>query len=89
MAEHLHMSMMQIGINKSKPNGFRDIWDVFTAIKSAVSTIVTRVTLKVVKKIADMYSKARQAKHRIIVLMKIIYDYYRGVSVYKGKYVML
>ena len=78
-----------IGINKKEPKGFNNIWEVFSTIKKSVNTIVKLVKLKTLKKLANMYKSAKNSKHRIIVLAKIIYDYYCGAKVYKSKYKML
>ena len=78
-----------IGINKTEPKGYKNIWDVFCAIKRFASKIVKKVNINVIKKIANMYRNACMEIHRIIVLIKMIYDYYRGIKVLKRNYKML
>ena len=78
-----------IGINRKEPAGFDNIWDVFTAVKANVKTIVRNVGVAVMKRLERKYYSANKAIRRILVIVKMIYDAYRGKNVKKRDYAML
>ena len=55
---------------------------------SCVAKIVKKVGIKLIKKIANKYKSVKKSTQGIIVLVKMMYDYYCGKTVLKKNYKM-